>query len=133
LHDLLRFCHLLLTIEYTGTNRVRTGGHRPQIETEFSQAIDGASPMMAFVNSIWNPADTPILTGRLTCHMTKCSREIGLAGEVECECNIDQGSIFSQQQSFGACETLRADVLMRRLTHGGLECPREMKPTQACN
>ena len=74
---------------------VRTGGHRPQIETEFSKAIDCASPMTAFVNSIRNPADTAILTGRLTCHMTKCSREIGLAGEVECECNFDQGLISS--------------------------------------
>jgi hypothetical protein len=48
LHNLLRFCHLLLTAEHTGTDRVRTGGHRPQIEIEFSKAIDRARPYDGF-------------------------------------------------------------------------------------
>src|SRR4051812_35769002 len=61
------------------------------------------------------------------------SCEIGLAGKVERECNIDQGLISSYQQRFGTLETFRADVPMRRLAYGGLECSREMKPAQACN
>src|SRR3984893_13221195 len=65
--------------------------------------------------------------------MTKCSCEIGLAGKVEPDCNIDQGLISSYQQRFGTLEAARADVLVRRLTYGGLECSREMKPAQACN
>ena len=35
----------------------------------------------------------PILTRCLTSHLTKCSREIGLAGKLERERNIDQGLI----------------------------------------
>ena len=65
--------------------------------------------------------------------MTKCSCEISLAGKVECECIIDQGLISSYQQRFGTLETLCADVLVRRLTYGGLECSREMEPAQARN
>jgi hypothetical protein len=75
----------------------------------------------------------PILTRRLTCHLTKCSGEIGLAGKVERERNIDQGLIPAYQQRLGALEPLRADVLMRGSTDGGLERSREMEPAQTRN
>jgi protein required for attachment to host cells len=65
--------------------------------------------------------------------VTKCSSEISLAGKVERECNIDQGLISSYQQRFGTLETLCADVLVRRLANGSLECSREMEPAQARN
>jgi hypothetical protein len=65
--------------------------------------------------------------------VTKCSCEIGLAGKVERKCNIDERLISSYQQRFGTLETLRADVLVRRLTYGGLKCSREMEPAQARN
>jgi hypothetical protein len=51
-----------------------------------------------------------------------------LAGKIKYERNIDQGPIFSYQKRFSTLKTLRADVLMRRLAYGGLECSREMKP-----
>src|SRR5271169_2009963 len=75
----------------------------------------------------------PILTRCLTCHLTKCSCEIGLAGKVERERNIDQGLIPSYQHRFGALEPLRADVPMRRSTNRGLECSRKMEPAEARN
>jgi hypothetical protein len=56
-----------------------------------------------------------------------------LAGKVERECNIGQGLISSYQQRFGTLEALRADILVRRLTYGGLECSRKMEPAQARN
>jgi len=49
------------------------------------------------------------------------------------ECNIDQGLISSYQQRFGTLETLRADVLVRRLTYGGLECSRKWNRLRARN
>ena len=58
---------------------------------EFSKTGDHPS-LSAFVTLARTP---PILTRRLTCHLTKCSCEIGLAGKVECERNIDQGLITS--------------------------------------
>jgi hypothetical protein len=61
------------------------------------------------------------------------SGEIGLAGEFERECNVDQRPIVSRQQRFGMLETFCADVLMRRSAEGGLERSREMEPAQACN
>ena len=65
--------------------------------------------------------------------MTESSREIGLGGKVESERNIDQRAISSRQQLFGALQTLRADVLMGRSTHGRFEGACEMKPAQAGN
>jgi hypothetical protein len=41
--------------------------------------------------------------------------------------------VCSYQQRFGTLETLRADVLVRRLANGCLECSREMEPAQARN
>ena len=73
----------------------------------------------------------PVLTRRQTCRLTKCSGEIGLAGEAQCESDIDQRTISSCQQCFGTLEALRTDVLMRWLAHRGLECAREMESTQA--
>src|ERR1700694_4472966 len=66
----------------------------------------------------------------MTCHLTKSACEIRLAGKVERERNIDQGSLLSYEQRFGPLEPLRADVLMRRSTNGDLECSREMEPAQ---
>src|SRR5882757_7825933 len=59
--------------------------------------------------------------------------EIGLAGKVERERNVDQGPIVSRQQCLGMLETFCADVLMRRPADGGLERSREMEPAQAGN
>jgi hypothetical protein len=42
--------------------------------------------------------ETPaILTGRLTCDLPKCACEIGLAGKIERERDIDQRLIASRQ------------------------------------
>jgi hypothetical protein len=42
--------------------------------------------------------ETPaILTGRLTCGLPKCACEIGLAGKIERERDIDQRLIASHQ------------------------------------
>jgi hypothetical protein len=76
---------------------------------------------------------SPILTGRLTRRLAKCSGEIGLAGKLERKGDINQGPIFARQQRFGALKSLRADVLMGRLPDGRLECSREMEPAQARN
>ncbi len=73
----------------------------------------------------------PVSTRRQTCRLTKCPGEIGLAGEAQCESDIDQRTISPCQQRFGTLEALRTDVLMRWLAHRGLECAREMESTQA--
>src|SRR2546421_4215905 len=91
----------------------------------------GFAPVAEVLSFIAGSA--PILARCLTRHLTKCSREIGLAGKLECERDIDQGLLSSYQQRSGTVETLRADVLMRRLTGGSLERPREMEPAQARN
>ena len=59
--------------------------------------------------------------------------EIGLAGKVEREGNIDQGLVSANQQRLGAFEPFPANVSMGRLTDGGLEGPGEMETAQACN
>ena len=83
-----------------------------------SQGEATTQALSAFVTLTRTP---PKLTRCQTCHVTKCSSEISLAGKVERECNIDQGLISSYQQRFGTLETRRADVLVRRLTNGSLD------------
>jgi hypothetical protein len=112
-----------------GLESAHTTSRRAQIQNEFSRAGDH-SALSTFVTLTCIPS---ILTGCLTCHLTKCSCEISLAGKVEFERNVDQGLISAYQQRFGTFKTPRADVLMRRLTCGGLECSREMEKAQASN
>jgi hypothetical protein len=73
---------------------------------------------------------SPILTGCQTRDLPKSSGEIGLAGKVERERNIDQGLVASNQQRLGAFEPLPAHVTMGRLTDGGLEGSGEMETAQ---
>jgi hypothetical protein len=40
---------------------------------------------------------SPILSGRLTCHLTKCSGEIGLAGKIKRKRDFNQGLISACQ------------------------------------
>ena len=60
----------------------------------------------------------------------KGSREIGLRGKGQCDSNIEQGLIPSNQQLFRALNTTRAHVLMRRLAHSGFERSRKVEPAQ---
>ena len=99
--QVLRFCHLLLTAGDAGA-----------------------------LSSVRLEAP-PVLTRCLACQLAKGPCEICLAREVQRQSDVDQGPVSSHQQGFGALETFRTDVLVRRLAEGGLEGAREMEAAQA--
>jgi hypothetical protein len=70
---------------------------------------------------------------RLTCDLPERPCEVGLAGKIQCQRNIDQRSIALYQQGFCTLKALGADVAMWRLPHCVLEGARKMVSAQACN
>jgi hypothetical protein len=76
---------------------------------------------------------TPILA---RCHAgvnAKGSGKIGLRRKTQCDGNIEHRLIPQYQPLLGALETLRTDVLMRRLSHCGFECSRKVELAQRCD
>lgn len=67
----------------------------------------------------------------MTCRLREGAGEIGLAGEAQRKCNIDQRPITACQKRFRALKTPGADVAMRRLPDSQPEGPREMVSAQA--
>jgi len=91
LHRLRLFCHILLTAN---------GGNRSGERVETAVALRSRRET------------APILTGRLACHLSKGTGEVGLTRKVERKRDIDQRPI-APQESLGAIEALSADVTMR--------------------